>query len=398
MSAQGGPLAGIRILDIGSMLAAPWSTTLLADQGASVIKIEPPGLGDVQRYLGATRNGFSALHQGVNRGKRSLALDLKSPDGLAVVERLVAEADVLAHNFRPGVAERLGLDYARLSALNPQLIYLSVTGFGSSGPMAGRPAYDNVIQAFAGVAMNQTASEEDIPQQYYQLFGDKMTAMYACQAITAALLARERGGSGQHIQLAMVDAVASFLWPDVAGLSAFLEPGASAGMEVARGIPLVRFKDGYGQVAPVKDEQFHAYCAAFDVDSSAPELATVMDRNANVDVMYDTIAAVLEKAAQTPVDEAIALLEAADVPCARAYYLHELPEHPQMQANGLFVETDHPVAGRMVEPKYPANYSATPAVPATPAAGLGQHSREILAEIGYDETQIEALAAAGVIG
>lgn len=397
MKTVSGPLEGIKILDIGSMLAAPWSTTLLADQGAQVIKIEPPGIGDVQRYVGAMRNGFSGLHQAVNRGKRSLALDLKSEAGLAVLHKLIADTDVVTHNFRPGVPEKLRIDYATLRAINPRLVYLSVTGFGHEGPMAGRAAYDNVIQAFTGVAMNQTVSEDDVPMQYYQLFGDKMTAMYACQAITAALLARERGGVGQEIKLAMVDAVTSFLWPDVAGTAAFMEEGATEGVAVAKGVPLIRFKDGYGQVAPVKDKQFHGYCAAFGVDSSDPRLASVIDRSANAEYVGQIIDQVMAAAAQVPVDEAMARMEAADVPCARAYHLHELPEHPQMQANGLFMETQHPVAGRMREPRYPANYGQTPAGRGDCAATLGQHSREILAELGYDEAAVQALFESGAI-
>lgn len=398
MDTSSGPLAGINILDIGSMLAAPWSTTLLAEQGADVIKVEPPGIGDVQRYLGATRNGVSGLHQGVNHGKRSIALDLKKPAGLAALHKLVARADVVAHNFRPGVAEKLGIDYATLSNINPQLIYLSVTGFGHEGPMAGRAAYDNVVQAFAGVAHSQAHPATGEPVQYFQLFADKMTAMFACQSITSALLARERGMGGQHIRLAMVDAVTSFLWPDVAETAAFLEPGAETGIALSRGVALVKFKDGYGQVAPVQDHHFHGYCAAFGVDSSDPRLATIAERSVNGELFAQTIAEVVKQAAEVPVDEAMARLEKADVPCARAYYLHELPTHPQMQANGLFVETEHPVAGRMVAPRYPASFSNTPAPATQPAAALGEHSREILADLGYDEDAIERLFAEGALG
>ncbi len=397
MAERQGPMAGVRILDIGSMLAAPWSTTLLADQGADVIKIEPPGLGDVQRYLGAVRNGFSALHQAVNHGKRSLALDLKQPDALAAVHKLVAETDVVAHNFRPGVAERLGVDYATLAAINPELVYLSVTGFGHEGPLAGKAAYDNVIQAFAGVAMSQADTSTGEPMQYYQLFGDKMTGMFACQAITSALFARERGAGGQHIQLAMVDAVTSFLWPDVAETAAFLEPGAKAGIALSKGVPLVRFSDGYGQVAPVKDHHFHGYCAAFGVDSSDPRLATITERSVNGELLKETLAKVTAAAAQVPTEDAMARLEEADVPCARAYHLHELPEHPQMQANGLFVETQHPAAGRMIEPRYPAQFGGTPPNHGAVAAELGQHSREILLNLGYDHAEIDALYESGAI-
>ena len=205
------PLAGIRVLDIGTMLAGPWAAAMLADQGAEVFKIEAPGIGDVMRYVGPTRNGVSALFHSVNRGKRSLALDLKSAEGREVIHRLAAHTDVLIHNFRPGVAERLGVDYATLAAINPALVYVSVSGFGHSGPMADRPAYDNVIQAFTGVALSQAHAETGEPTQYYQIFADKITAMYAAQAISVALLARERGAGGQELRLAMVDAVASFM-------------------------------------------------------------------------------------------------------------------------------------------------------------------------------------------
>ena len=299
--------------------------------------------------------------------------------------------DVILHNFRPGVAERLGVDYATLSALNPELIYLSVTGFGHSGPMAGKAAYDNVVQAFAGVAHSQPELSTGEPAQYQQLFADKLTALYASQAITAALFARERGAGGQHIQLAMVDAVASFLWADVAGTAGFKDEGADPGMQVSKGVPLLKFKNGYAQAAPVSDDNFHGWCAAFDVDSSDPRLASIMQRNINRDAVAEVSQQVFARALELDVDETIAKLEAADVPCAKAYSLDELPQHAQMQANGLFVTTAHPQAGTLVEPKTPANFSNTPAGCGFPSAALGAHSAEILAELGFSEDDIEAL-------
>src|SRR6056297_1464666 len=394
----GGPLAGIRILDIGSMVAAPLAAGVLADQGAEVIKVEPPGFGDLMRYVGANRNGVSALFQNVNRGKRSIALDLKQPEGLAVLQRMITGVDVILHNFRPGVAERLGVDYATLAALNPELIYLSVTGFGHSGPMAGKAAYDNVVQAFAGVALSQPEPGTGEPAQYQQLFADKLTALYASQAITAALLARERGAGGQHIQLAMVDAVASFLWADVAGTAGFKDEGADPGMQVSKGVPLLKFRNGYAQAAPVSDANFHGWCAAFGVDSDDPRLASIMQRNANRDAVAEVSQQVFARALELDVDETIAKLEAADVPCAKAYSLEELPEHPQMQANGLFVNTGHPQAGKLVEPKTPANFSATPAGCGFPSAALGAHGEEILAELGFSEDEIQSLRERNTIG
>lgn len=398
MQTDKGPMAGIKVLDIGVMLAAPLAGGILADQGAEVIKVEVPGIGDVMRYIGATCNGVGAINQGVNRGKRSLALDLKSEDGQAIVHSLVAEADVLMHNFRPGVPEKLRVDYTTLRAVNPELVYLSVTGFGHSGPMAQRAAYDNVVQAFAGVAMSQADVATGEPRQYYQIFADKVTALYACQAITAALYARGRGAGGQHLQIAMVDAVASFMWPDVAGKALFRSPHADSGIEVAKGVPLIKCRNGYAQAAPVTDAQFHAWCAVFGVDSSDPRFATVMDRAIHHDELTALSQQVLDAALSMDIDDTIAALEAADVPCARANRLDELPDHPQMRANGLFVESEHPVAGPIVEPKNPVHFSETPSGCGAPSAMLGQHTDDILAELGFSQEEIAGLRASGAVG
>ena len=397
MSTAQGPLAGIKVLDIGTMLAGPLAGGVMADQGAEVIKIEPPGIGDVQRYIGPNRTGLSSLHQCVNRGKRSLALDLKSEQGLGIVLELAKNSDVLIHNFRPGVAEKLGVGYETLAEINPQLIYFSVTGFGHEGPMAKHAAYDNVVQAFAGVAISQANLDTDEPTQYYQLFSDKLTATYASQAITAALFARERGAGGQHVQLAMVDAVANFMWPDVGGYAMFQGEGADPGMQISKGVPLIKFSDGYGQAAPVKDHQFHGYCAAFGVDSSDPRVATVIDRATNKELTASLAQEVARRAQELPVDETIAKMEAADVPCAKAYSLEELPQHPQLQANGLFVESEHPQGGRIVEARNPPHFSKTPSGTGFASATLGQHTDEILAELGFDEGAIAALRSAQVV-
>lgn len=393
-----GPMEGIKVLDIGTMLAAPLVAGVLGDQGAEVIKVEPPGIGDVMRYLGANCNGVGSIFHGVNRGKRSLALDLKKPEGLEIVQRLATEADVVLHNFRPGVAEKLGVDYGTLFALNPQLVYLSITGFGHEGPMAHKPAYDNVVQAFAGVPMSQANVDTGEPVQYYQIFADKLTATYASQAVTAALFARERGAGGQHVRMAMVDAVACFMWPDVAGVSLFRGEGANTGIEVAKGVPLIKCRNGYAQAAPVNDSHFHSWCAVFGVDSSDPRVATVMDRNANKNVVDILFRQGLAGAREMDVDEVVTQLEAADVPCARAQYLGDLPQHPQMQANGLFVESEHPVAGPIVEPKNPIHFSSTPSGCGFASATLGQHSNEILSEMGFSGQDIDTLRTDNVIG
>ena len=392
-----GPMQGIKVLDIGTMIAAPLAGGVLADQGAEVIKVETPGLGDLMRYVGANCNGVGAMYQNVNRGKRSIALDLKTQEGVEVLHRLVEGVDVVIHNFRPGVAERLHADYATLSALNPQLVYLSVTGFGHEGPMSQKAAYDNVVQTFAGVAMSQTDPRVGEPSQYQQLFADKLTAHTACQAVTAALFARERGAGGQHVQLAMVDAVASFLWMDKAGTAQFKSADANLGLQASADPRLIKFKNGYAQAAPVSDSDFHGWCAAFGVDSSDPRVATLVDRASNNEVVKDISNQILENALELDVDETLARLEAADVPCAKAFVLHELPDHPQIQANGLFVETEHPLAGPMVEPQNPVHFSKTPSGCGSPSPALGADTTAILSELGYSEQDIARLREGTVV-
>ncbi|MEH6590288.1 MAG: CaiB/BaiF CoA-transferase family protein [Halioglobus sp.] len=392
-----GPMKGVRILDLGSMIAGPAAASILADQGAEVIKIEPPGIGDVMRYLGAMRGGVSGLFHNTNRGKRSLAVNLKSEEGMDVIRRLVPTVDVVLHNFRAGVAERLGIDYDSLKAVNPQLIYLWVTGFGTEGPMAGKAAYDNVIQAFAGVSQSQSDANTGEPIQYYQLFSDKLTALTGAQAISAALFAREQGRGGQRINLSMVDSVTSFLWSDVSGVSTFLEGGAISGLDVGR-LKLVKFKDGWGAVAAVTDAQFHGLCSAFEVDSSAADLATATQRNKNPEKVVEVIKAFRHAATDMSVADAMARMEQADVPCAQAMLLADLPDNVQMQANNSFVETQHPQAGRMVEPQNPPNFSVTPSGVGSPSATLGQHTDTILAELGYDSGAIAELRDGGAVG
>ena len=392
-----GPFEGVRVLDLGAMIAGPAAATVLADQGADVIKVEPPGLGDLMRHLGATLNGVSSLYHNCNRGKRSLALNLKDPAAVELLVDLAKTADVVLENFRPGVATRLGVDYEALSAANPNLIYLSVCGFGDQGPLAQRPAYDNVIQTWSGVAQSQSDAQTGEPQLYQQLFCDKLTGLTGAQAISAALYARERGAGGQHIRLSMVDAAVSFLWADVAGTLSFTEEGAYEGMRVARGQRLIQFSDGYGTAAPVTDAQFHGFCRAFGIDSSDPGLATVADRNSNTELLMTTFQAVTARALETTTADAIAALGAQDVPCAAANHLADLPAEPQMQANNSFASIANPHAGDMVEPNNPPNFSATPSPALRPAATLGEHTDAILGEIGRSGEEIAALRTAGVI-
>lgn len=392
-----GPLQGIRILDLGSMIAGPAASTVLCDQGADVIKVEPPGMGDLMRHLGATRNGVSSLFHKCNRGKKSLALNLKSEQGVALLRELASQADALVENFRPGVTRRLGIDYDSMREVNPELVYISICGFGDRGPLGDRPAYDNVIQTFAGVARSQANFDTGEPTLYQQLFCDKITALTGAQAISAALLARERGAGGQHIRLSMADTAVHFLWCDLAGTRSFLEGDAREGIPIGKGLRLLKFKDGFGTASPVTDAQFHGFCRAFGVDSSAPELATVVDRNSNVELLMDMMREVTSRAAAMDTADAIAAMDAEGVPCAPANELADMPDHPQMQANDSFARIEHPVAGPMVEPNNPPNFTGTPSPALRPAAALGEHTDSILEDMGKSADDIAALRKAGVV-
>ncbi|HQR02763.1 MAG: CoA transferase [Proteobacteria bacterium] len=393
-----GPFSGVRVIELASALAAPGAGAVLADQGADVIKIEPPGAGDILRYMGTSKHGVSGLFQHYNRGKRSLALNLKHPEGMDILRRLISGADVLLHNFRPGVAERLGMGYAAMKVIRPELIYVSVTGFGHEGPYAQKAAWDNVVQAFAGVAHSQPNAETGEPTQYYQIFADKLTALNAAQAIGAALFARERGRGGQELRLAMIDAVAAFLWPDTSGGAAFLDPdGVREGQSLAKGNRLVRFSDGWAQIAPTDDASFMATCRILGEDVAGdPRFASFRARNENFDEVRALFGRLYARAREMPVDAVLARLEAADVPCAKALRVEELPSHPQFQANGLFTVTDHPRAGPILGPRTPVRFSATPDVQGLKAPELGEHSDVILTELGW-ETPVATLREQGVI-
>jgi crotonobetainyl-CoA:carnitine CoA-transferase CaiB-like acyl-CoA transferase len=392
-----GPFTGIKVLDLGTMVAGPGAATVLSDQGADVIKVEAPGAGDLMRYLSANRGGVSGLYHNVNRGKRSLVVNLKTRAGVELICQLAEQVDVVVQNFRPGVAERLGVDYLSLRQYNADLVYLSASGFGDQGPNKDKPAYDGIIQAFSGVSQSQANPETGEPTQYYQLFADKLTALTASQAISAALYAREKGAGGQHIKLSMADAVIGFLWADVAGTAAFRGDGVEEGLAVSKGARLIKFRDGYGIASAVTDAQFSGYCRAFGVEGDDAKFATLADRNSHADELMALMNRVQTAASQLPVADAIAAMEAEGVPCAIAQSLADLPEHPQMLANETFATIDNPNAGTMVEPNSPANFLGTPSPALRPAATLGQHTDEILKEMGHDNASISDLRAAGIV-
>ena len=393
-----GPLDGIRIVDLSVALTGPLAAGMLVDQGADCVKVEQAPTGDVVRWLGSTVAGISAMFQTANRGKRSIVLDLRQADGLAILRDLVADADVLVQNFRPGVAERLGVAYDDIRSIRPDIVYADLTGFGTSGPYSHRRVYDTVIQAQSGLAASQTGLNDDQPKFLKQLVCDKVTAYTACQAITAALFARSRGAGGQHLELSMLDACIAFLFVDGADHEVILDGDHSGPQSVAANNTPLAFDGGFAAVTVPTDKEFHGLARAMGVDSSDPGLATVRDRTANREKAMAVHRAVRQNATRLTVSEAEALLEANQVPFGIVRAVDEIQNDPQVIANGVFSEFDHPAAGRVRHHRPPTRFHGTPTELREPAAPtLGQHSDEILAETGRSD-RIDELRAAGGVG
>ena len=388
---------GIRIVDLSVALTGPLAAGMLVDQGASCVKVEQAPTGDLIRWLGSTVAGISSMFQVANRGKRSIVVDLRHADGLAIIRDLIAEADVLVQNFRPGVAERLGVAYDDVRSIRPDIVYAALPGFGPGGPYSQRRAYDTVIQAQSGLAASQTGINDDQPKFLKQLVCDKVTAYTACQAITAALFARDRGAGGQHLELSMLDACIAFLFVDGADHEVVLDGDHSGPQSVAaNNTPLV-FDGGFAAVTVPGDDEFHGLASAMGVDSSDPDLATIQDRARNRDKAMAVHRAVRQRATGFTVAEAEALLEANQVPFGIVRAVDEVVGDPQVVANEVFSEFDHPAAGRVRHHRPPTRFHGTPCELREPAAPtLGQHSDEIVAQTGRADL-IDELRASGII-
>jgi crotonobetainyl-CoA:carnitine CoA-transferase CaiB-like acyl-CoA transferase len=391
-----GPLAGVRVIDCSAVLAGPLATMILADQGAEVIKVEAPGLGDIVRYLGTSRAGVSAMFANANRGKRSIALNLKDPRGRELLAELVRDADVVVENFRPGAATRLGIDDRSLRAVNPALITLSLTGFGPTGPRAQHRVYDNVIQGYSGMTGAQADPTRDQPEIVRQLVCDKVTALTAAQAVTAALLARANGAGGQHLDVAMLDAAVAFLWPDGMMDETLLGDDVTHAVSVARAYRVTRTADGWATAIPLSDAEFAGICRAVGAPELAddPRFTSLPDRIARLEEWASIIEA---RSARIPTAELIARMEAEDVPCAALLTPGEVADDAQVAANELLAERDDPLVGRLRQPRPAARFRATPPESGGAVPALGQHTDEILAELGHDATAIAELRDAGVV-
>ena len=393
-TAQHGPLRGIKVLDLSVMISGPLAAMMLGDQGADVIKVESPGLGDFMRYLGSAKGGMTGIFVNNNRGKRSLVVDLKSEQGVAVLKKLAETADVVIQNFRPGAVERLGIGYEDLKKVNPQLIYVSISGYGPDGPDSGHRVYDNVIQAASGLASVQTDPRNGEHSLFRTLLCDKVTSLTAAQAISSALYARAAGNAeGQHIVLAMLDAAVSFMWPDSGMDAVLLDDDANRTPTIGQNYGITRLKDGFAAIAVVSDSEFRGLCHAYGRPELADDerFASMAGRTLNAS---ELVPLMTELSAQQSAQDFVQRAQSFDVPAASVVALADLPHQPQIMNNKVFLEREHPVAGRIREPRPAARFSSTPAQAGGLAPTAGQHSDEIVTEVGLDAA---ALRTAGVI-
>jgi crotonobetainyl-CoA:carnitine CoA-transferase CaiB-like acyl-CoA transferase len=380
------------------MLAGPFCTALLADVGAEVIKVEPPNSGDDARHFAPRRGGESGYFMLLNRGKKSITLDLKSPRGQELLRVLACQSDVVVENYRPGVAARLGVDYATLAKINPRLIYCSISGFGQSGQLAARPAYDIIAQAMSGL-MSITGTPDGPPTRVGESLGDLVTGTYASWGILTALAARERTGKGQQVEVAMLDSLFSYL---ITAMTQYLYGGVEP-RRIGNRHPIstpydsYRAKDGYVVIAVANEPMFRRFAEAIGRTELPTDrrFASDEERTRN----EPALRAVIEAWANTrTVAQVVAELDAAGVPVGPIWSVAEAAQSQHVASRGLLAEVDHPTAGRIPVLMGPVHFSATPPRVSRAAPLLGEHSASVLRELaGISEDEIERLRQDGVI-
>ncbi len=396
---MGGPLAGIRVLDFTRYQQGPYATALLADMGADVLKVEGRHDGEYGRQTEMDESGFSAYFESYNRGKRSITLDIRRPEGRTIVEQLVPRMDVVVENFRPGYMDRVGLGYEALRRLNPRLVYAAASAFGPKGPMAQRPGYDHIAQAVSGLMVEQAGGPGHEPQPALPGAADQVSAMLFAFGIASALVARDRTGEGQRVDVSLLGSMVAFQGRQI---TRFLYTGKQGRARFRRS-PIYshyRAADGWVAIAAQDPKRWEPLCRALGRPELAddPRFAGPWDRHAHA----EELEVVLEEIfAERPVAEWLERLTAADVPCGPVNDYRALIDDTdlpaQIAANEYIATVDHPNLGRIRTAGIPIQLSATPPDPVRPAPELGQHTEEVLLDLGYTWEQIERLKDAEVI-
>lgn len=392
------PLKGVRVIDCSRVLAGPYAAMVLGDLGADVIKVERPGRGDDTRAWGPPfAGGESAYYLSINRNKRSMTLNLKSPEGKAILKQLVAEADVLIENFKTGDFDRMGIGYEALREVNPGLIYCSITGYGTTGPYASKPGYDFMLQAEGGI-MSITGPADGEPYKVGVAIVDVTAGLYAANAIQAALRYKEKTGKGQKVEVSLFESQIAWL---INVASAYLVSGEQPkryGNAHPNIVPYETFPtaDGYIAAGAGNDAQFARFCKVLGLEDlpDDPRFKTNADRVNNRHVLIPLLR---ERFRTRKTDEWIAALEAASIPCAPINTLDRVFAHPQTRAREMLVEVEHPTIGQLKMVGLPYKLSGTPLGIYRHPPLLGEHTDEVLGELGYSPADIEDLRARGII-
>lgn len=393
-----GPLKGLKVIDITAQVTGPLCSQQLGDLGAEVIKIEPLH-GEIARWMAPPQKaGLTGYYCQMNRNKRSLAIDLKSPEGLEALIKLATQADVLVENFRGGVPDRLGFGYEALKAINPKLVYVSITGFGSTGPYSHRPCQDMLAQGLTGMAYIQGKRHGGKPQLIQSAIVDKTTAATATGAVLAALYARDSPngtGLGQRVDVPMIDAYAAVSLPDTICVDSFI-PSDLPDPEPIAVLRVYDTADGYIVGMALQDDHFQAFCEALECTEllDIPAFSSMGARVNDFDPWLDAMAEVIKR---FTTDEILSRLEKRGVPFGPVKTVREFAEDPQAKHNGTIFDAEHPEAGTMRYVRYPGHLSATPAALYRHPPRLGEHNQEILTEAGYSNAEIDQLKEKGVI-
>jgi crotonobetainyl-CoA:carnitine CoA-transferase CaiB-like acyl-CoA transferase len=395
MNKPAGPLQGLRILDLTTILFGPYAAQMLGDWGAEVIKVESL-TGDGWRTSGQFRNrGMSGQFMAVNRNKRSLALDLKQERGKAVMQRLIPTVDALVTNVRPAALARLGFGYEACHKLNPRLVYAAATGFGQDGPWAARPAFDEIAQAASGFA--SAMGSDDEPAFVPSLVGDKICGLSLAAAVCAALVHRERTGKGQLVEVPMLETIAAFNSIEMLGGHAFVPPIGPVGYKRMKERRPVRTRDGWLTMLPYSGDNWCAFFEAVGHPECIEEFSVrePVLRAQNVDKIYQRMSEIALTRTTAEWEE---LLLRIDVPHTAFAKLSEVADQPHLKAVGLFVELDHPTEGRIRQARPATKFSESPAGIRRLPPRLGEHSEAVLREAGFSDAEIASLAEDKVVG
>ena len=381
-----GPFKGVRVLELTSTVSGPFAGMMLADQGAEVIKIEPPGIGDLARFMGTIKDGMGAMFSTLNRNKKCICLDFKNEEDLSVLMQLVSTADVLIENYRPGIVKKLGIDYETLKKIKPDLIYCSISGYGQSGPYKEKKVYDPLIQGTVGIPHAQNS---EFPELIRTIIYDKVTGLTSAQAISAALYQKANGEGGQYLPVSMMESALYYNWPDLMMNYTFEEGGINLG-ELADLFEVYETKDG-GVVLIIiaNDEVFIKFCEVFSLSLHQDEkYNNLVSRIVNKEELTKEINKITRSLSSKELEDK---MDNEGISASICNDLNEVHLDPQVIEQGSIVEIDHPELGKMRMPKPPANLKGQKEFPRTLAPILGFDNRQILEELKIDNDIIERM-------